>query len=191
MIIVGIVVLSLAVLGAAAYVIWKLLSEDRYFSVKEDSGKEQKIYISRKGVNLDSGSLGGGTGELFRGTGKENMDTIVMSQELAPARSGKMGRRTLCLKNLNNGNTFQGNFCHEITLGRAVPYNPDESGILLPFSSVSRVHCRIFAEGKEVYVEDLKSSYGTYVNGTQVMQAAVLKSGDVLGLGKERFEVVF
>lgn len=187
----GIVVLGVIILGGLGYAIWKYITADKYFSVKEDSSKEQKIYISRKGVDLESGSLGGGTGELFIGNSKEYMDTIVMSQELPGSKSGRMVKYTLSLQNMNNKSVFRGNFVYEIILGRSVPNEGGKACILLPFPSVSRVHCRIFADGKQMYVEDLNSSFGTYINGVQVTQASAIKSGDVLELGKEKFAVEF
>lgn len=181
------VILILAAVSAIGFGIWKWTSKDRYFSVKEDTSKEQKIYISRKGVNLDSGSLGGGTGELFRGTGKESMDTVVMSQELA---TGKIGsRHTICLKNLESGRVFQGNFSNEIMLGRGKGVQQEGTELLLPFSSVSRRHCRIVSEGNEMFVEDLGSTFGTYVNGGRVIGRKSLLPGSVLKLGEEEFAV--
>lgn len=184
-----IIILLLAVTAALGYVLWRYLSADKYISVKDDYDKEQKIYISRKGVNLDSGSLGGGTGELFRGTSKEKMDTIVMSQELAGARSAKLEKCTICLQNLKTKNRFQGNFWSEIILGRAVLADFEKSSLMLPFPSISRIHCRIFWAGGQMYVEDLGSSYGTYVNGIKAVQATAIGIGDELTIGYEKFRI--
>ena len=55
---------------------------------------------------------------------------------------------------------------------------------------VSRLHCRLTAsESDQLVVEDLKSTNGTLVNGTRV-DRAVLKTGDVLTVGRVEFRVV-
>ncbi len=48
---------------------------------------------------------------------------------------------------------------------------------------VSRKHARIFAEEKEVMIEDLNSTGGTYINGGKITKQR-LKNGDLLNLGK-------
>ena len=55
---------------------------------------------------------------------------------------------------------------------------------------VSRLHCRLTAAASDqLIVEDLKSTNGTLVNGTRV-DRAVLKTGDVLTVGRVEFRVV-
>lgn len=61
--------------------------------------------------------------------------------------------------------------------------------ISVPVEGVSRQHARIKWDGKSYWIEDLKSTNGTFLNG----QAAVrerLKHLDVIGLGKE-LDLVF
>ena len=55
----GAVLLLFLVLGVLIFVIWKYFFQGKEFSVRENQKKEQQVYISKKGVNLDSGSLGG------------------------------------------------------------------------------------------------------------------------------------
>lgn len=189
MIMVGIIVLAGLVVAVIGFALWKILSAEKYLSVKEDHSREQKIYISRKGVNLESGSLGGGTGELFRGSSKEDMATVVMSKELLGGKTGMTGRFTLRLQHMETGRIFQGNFSREIILGRNVSGTQQQPAIVLPFPDVSRVHCRIFTDGRNIYVEDLGSTYGTYVNDMKATRAVLLRNKDVIKIGNERFGV--
>jgi pSer/pThr/pTyr-binding forkhead associated (FHA) protein len=48
---------------------------------------------------------------------------------------------------------------------------------------ISRHHCRFFVRSGMVWVEDLASRHGTYVNGKQVRDARPLFDGDSLALG--------
>ena len=55
---------------------------------------------------------------------------------------------------------------------------------------VSRLHCRLTASSSDqLVVEDLSSTNGTLVNGTKV-ERAVLKTGDVLTVGRVEFRVL-
>jgi len=55
---------------------------------------------------------------------------------------------------------------------------------------VSRIHCRLTAEASDqLVVEDLKSTNGTKVNGKPV-ERSVLKTGDVLTVGRVEFRVL-
>ncbi len=63
------------------------------------------------------------------------------------------------------------------------------SEIMLSEGRTSRTHARLtFAEGA-VWIEDLGSSNGTFVNDTQISERVQLKSGDRLRFDIEAFEV--
>jgi pSer/pThr/pTyr-binding forkhead associated (FHA) protein len=72
----------------------------------------------------------------------------------------------------------------EAVLGRT-----DDNDIVLEHRSVSRNHCKLVREGDRVRILDLKSANGILVNGEEVEQA-VLRSGDVIELGKVRVRFV-
>lgn len=64
------------------------------------------------------------------------------------------------------------------TIGRA-----GNADFVVDAARVSRVHCRLTATaGGELFVEDLSSTNGTFVNGKQVAQAA-LAAGDRVRVG--------
>jgi len=64
------------------------------------------------------------------------------------------------------------------TVGRA----PDND-VLLPEGSVSRHHARIVVRPEGVWIEDLGSTVGTFVNGQRVTDATWLRSGDRVQVG--------
>lgn len=70
------------------------------------------------------------------------------------------------------------------TLGRAT-----RADFIVDAALVSRLHCRLTvgADGA-LAIEDLKSTNGTFVNGTKV-ERADLKDGDELGIGRVRLKV--
>ena len=70
------------------------------------------------------------------------------------------------------------------TLGRR-PYND----IVIDNLAVSGEHALFERTGAEVYLEDLRSTNGSYINGKAVKKQ-LLKHGDVVELGKYRIEFV-
>ncbi len=72
----------------------------------------------------------------------------------------------------------------ELTIGRAtgchVPL-PDDT-------FASTVHARVFERDGAVYVEDLGSTNGTYVNGLRLAAPVVLRPGDHLQVGSTVLE---
>ena len=68
-----------------------------------------------------------------------------------------------------------------------------ESCQLRPKSeSVSRKHCILVMRDSRMLIQDLKSRNGTYVNDKRLPgdKAKVLKPGDILRIGKLKFEVI-
>ena len=73
----------------------------------------------------------------------------------------------------------------ELTLGRApgcqVPLDDD--------TFVSQVHARVFVVDGQLFVEDLGSTNGTYLNGQRVSAAMPMRRGDSLQVGRTVMEV--
>jgi hypothetical protein len=68
------------------------------------------------------------------------------------------------------------------TLGRS---NGADIRIDDPFASSS--HARIFPRGGSMYVEDMGSTNGTYLNGRQLQTAERLKMADVIRIGDSEY----
>lgn len=51
------------------------------------------------------------------------------------------------------------------------------------YVKVSRVHAQINRYGDDIWIHDLQSSHGTYINGIRLRRATILKSGDIITLG--------
>lgn len=72
----------------------------------------------------------------------------------------------------------------EVTLGRAAGCS-----LTLDDNYASQLHARVFRRDGEVYVEDLGSTNGTYVNGGKVTAAVPVRRGDRVKVGSTVFEV--
>ncbi|MDZ7289377.1 MAG: FHA domain-containing protein [candidate division KSB1 bacterium] len=55
--------------------------------------------------------------------------------------------------------------------------------VVVPDKLVSMTHSQIERKGDQYFVRDLKSAFGTYVNGTKIDSATELRDGDILQIG--------
>jgi FHA domain len=73
----------------------------------------------------------------------------------------------------------------DLTLGRAT-----DCGLALPDDNfVSQLHARVFRRDGDLYVEDLGSTNGTYLNKKKVTVAVPIRKGDKLRVGQTVLEV--
>ena len=73
----------------------------------------------------------------------------------------------------------------EMTVGRAAG-----CGVSLPDDTfISQLHARLFRRDGEVFVEDLGSTNGTFLNDKQVSSAVPLRKGDQVRFGRTTLEV--
>ena len=74
----------------------------------------------------------------------------------------------------------------EITLGR-----DPESDIYLPSSMASRHHALIYVRNSQVYVEDLRSSNGTFVRDQKVVMPVLITPEDPVKMGDVNLKVIY
>ncbi len=72
----------------------------------------------------------------------------------------------------------------ELTVGRAAGCQ-----VTLDDSYVSQLHARIFQRDGDLFVEDLGSTNGTYLNTRKVSAAVAMKRGDHLKIGSTVMEL--
>jgi hypothetical protein len=80
------------------------------------------------------------------------------------------------------GQTFE--VGEEVTLGRAAG-----CGVRVEDSYTSNLHARLFRRNGSLWVEDLGSTNGTWVNAERIGATAKLGKGDLLQVGGTVFEV--
>ncbi|MFL5346072.1 MAG: diguanylate cyclase [Hyalangium sp.] len=71
----------------------------------------------------------------------------------------------------------------EYTIGR-----DENNQIVVDLDNVSRRHARIFGSHDRMFVEDLKSTNGTFLNDQEVLGAQPLRSGDLVKVGGSIFK---
>lgn len=68
----------------------------------------------------------------------------------------------------------------------------NQADILLQYEGISRVHARISREGDMLFLKDMNSTNGTWVNDRQlsIYELCPIKDGDVIRLAATSFEVI-
>ncbi|WP_419655552.1 putative diguanylate phosphodiesterase modulated with FHA domain [Desulfosarcina variabilis str. Montpellier] len=69
-------------------------------------------------------------------------------------------------------------------IGRA-----DDSNLKLADQRISRYHSEIRISGDFLWIRDLKSTNGTFVNQNKIEQAQLLEPNDILSIGKYKFRI--
>ncbi|MBI3393724.1 MAG: RDD family protein [Nitrospirae bacterium] len=73
----------------------------------------------------------------------------------------------------------------ERTIGRSA-----EADILIEHETASRKHAKIIVEGNRVFIADLDSRNGTFLNGKPVKEKTEVKPGDAIALGEAPLSLI-
>ncbi len=100
-----------------------------------------------------------------------------------PRRAKKVPRRVAVVEGPSHkGKSFS--IDGELVIGRA-----DRCHIVVDDTYVSQVHARIFNRDDAIYVEDMGSTNGTYLNRRKVTAPAEVQRGDQVKIGKTVLEL--
>jgi hypothetical protein len=97
-------------------------------------------------------------------------------------RSARANRLVVVEPKVHKGDAWD--LAGELTIGRAAGCQ-----ITLDDSYVSQLHARVFVRDGLLYVEDLGSTNGTYLNTRKVSAAVPMQRGDKLKIGSTVMEV--
>ena len=101
-----------------------------------------------------------------------------------PTKRGKKrpGKAVIVEGASTSGKTFD--LKDELILGRG-----EKCHVVLDDTYVSTVHARVFPKGESIFVEDLGSTNGTYLNRKRVGNAMEVQRGDHVKIGKTVLEM--
>lgn len=142
--------------------------------------REKKVVVKR-GVDIKGQVVGSDKGSYFTGSLKE-YDTYVVKQLSEPFWR-------ITFRDATTGEVFQSRFRSRIFIGR-MPINGEESVFAVPGDPmISKKHCSIFEAANQLFVEDLNSKNGTFVNDKRIDGTQALNNGDMLRIGQTKFIV--
>jgi pSer/pThr/pTyr-binding forkhead associated (FHA) protein len=123
----------------------------------------------------------------------EHDEASVVAEAAAPVAVPRRARQTPDLRagvdprlevvaamGLEPGTSFD--LADGATMGRA-----DGSDIEIDDPFASSVHARVFPRGQFMYIEDMGSTNGTYLNGRRLRAAERLKVGDTVRIGETEY----
>lgn len=127
---------------------------------------------------------------------KESNSTIIMYSIIGASvllailiiffvLKGMKNSQVMLIFNLGN-KEIKKKMKYKLTIGR------DMSKVDFPMPSderLSSIHCMIFLNKKNLYIKDLDSTNGTYVNGRKVKDTQILSKGDILLIGSVEMKI--
>ena len=72
---------------------------------------------------------------------------------------------------------------HELKVDKTTVGRLEDNTFQIAEPSVSSHHCEVIQRGNDIFIKDLNSTNGTFINGEKIAEAA-LKPGQILRLGK-------
>ncbi len=96
----------------------------------------------------------------------------------------------IILENLDTWEKYTFIFYDNIGIGRGNRTPEFEKYIMLRDDPrVSKLHCAIIRNGDRLYLKDLDSRNGTYLNGKEIQRPIVIQREDVIEVGETKIEV--
>lgn len=108
------------------------------------------------------------------------------------ARAGRTAKRQwkLILENLDTWQKYEYIFYDNIGIGRSRNSSEFEKFLTVQDDPrVSKVHCAIIRKEDKLYVKDVGSRNGTFLNGKRIHQPVMIQKDDVLGVGETQIEI--
>jgi hypothetical protein len=116
----------------------------------------------------------------------DSVADVHVGMPASPTAARRRGRRSLRLTLVEpesqRGESFE--LTDEVTIGRA-----PGCGVRVDDAYTSNLHARLFRRDGSLWLEDLGSTNGTWVNGERVDEPVKLGRGDLLQVGGTVFEV--
>ena len=107
-------------------------------------------------------------------------EDIRKSNKVAPEDNGPISRSGICiiLENIKSGASKERLISDELVIGRGHGCEINTEDYY-----VSGRHCRIILNGTKLFIEDMGSTNGTFLNGNKVTQRQEIRDNDTISMG--------
>ena len=157
------------------------------------SGRERGVAQSRGDRNRNNMNRSHHRGSNNRNS---NRDESHRRERIAPveppkrtAKGGPKRRWKVILVDVATHEEYEFIFSDNIGVGRAFARDGFEDYLVINDPKVSKLHCSLFAEGDNLYVQDEGSSNHTFVNNQRVGRPMMVQKEDVIGIGNTDLEI--
>ncbi|MBV8244787.1 MAG: FHA domain-containing protein [Candidatus Eremiobacteraeota bacterium] len=110
---------------------------------------------------------------------------VAFRARAVPSGAEERARQLLVMDVLERGRMRRVEAYTPVIVGRAV-----EADLLVLDPLVSRRHASLEQEGDAIFVTDLQSSNGTFLNGHRIRESIELRRGDQIEIGAARITLV-
>lgn len=112
-------------------------------------------------------------------------------RNIEPERKKPVKRQwKIILENLDTWEKFTFIFYDNVGIGRGRNNQEFEKYLSVPDDPrISKLHCAIVRRGDQLYLKDMDSRNGTYLNGQRIQEPIAIQKDDVIGTGETKIEV--
>ena len=97
-------------------------------------------------------------------------------------------RKSVTVMNRKTGERYSFVLKHSFTVGRLKP--PSDLTITREDKFISGRHLCFENRDNEIYVKDLNSKNGTWINGRLISTKTKIRQGDILKVGRSEFDII-
>ena len=148
-----------------------------------DVGSSNGTYLNNQQLTVGKAYLVGKNQQLYIGNSNVYLEVVDDQSSSVSGQQGSSGGSASAQAGAKKGLRAMLSTKNEIIIGRS-----QECDVVINDPSVSRRHARVYNKGGQIYVDDLGSVNGVYVNKTKV-SSSVLKDNDTLYIGIHPFSL--
>lgn len=121
---------------------------------------------------------------------QEQRQEPVRARETSQRKAPVKKQWKLILENLETWEKYTFIFYDNIGIGRGRRTPEFEKYISIQDDPrISKLHCAIIRNEDKLYLKDMDSRNGTYLNGKQIHRPVVIQRDDVIGIGETKIEI--
>lgn len=173
--------IAVIAIGAAALFIALLLWIKNRNSTEKYRDQEKRVIVSH-GVDIKSQKLSEGKGMFFSGSAAACPTFLA---------GGRQQFWEIVFTNQATGEMCTARFRERLCIGREAAQNSEAYLRLENSTKISREHCEIFARNGQLFLADLQSKNGTFLNGSRITRETILSAGDTIRIGDVRLKIAY
>ncbi len=164
--------------------------EDQEEYEEEETGEAEPSPRRRRKPSPEQKSLQSEDGPSVIGQDAGHQGEEEHSEEQEAERVPGKKLWKVALENLGNWQKSTFVFYENIGIGRGKSFPQFEKFLTITDDPrVSKLHCAIIQKDKKLYLKDMGSRNGTYLNGKPITQPVLLQRDDVIRVGETEIEV--